>query len=312
MRALVISGGGSKGAFAGGIAEYLIREKGRRYGLFVGTSTGSLLIPLLSIGEISKIKEIYTSVTQSDIFSNCPFIIRRDGEGFRTRINHLGIVGMFIKGAKTFGDSSNLRDLIKRILTEKDFHRIRSHFVDVVVTVSNFTTNRVEYKAAKEGTYDDFVDWMWASSNFIPFMSLLEKNGQEYGDGGFADLIPINEAINRGATEIDVIVLKTEKPRTRHKKVRNALELTTRVFDFMLDQIAHDDIAIGKLAGAEKKVTLNFYHPPELLTENSLVFDPVMMKKWWQQGLDYGRTYQPTSKLVEQQSPSEPQKVWTK
>lgn len=312
MRALVISGGGSKGAFAGGIAEYLIREKGRRYGLFVGTSTGSLLIPLLSIGEISKIKEIYTSVTQSDIFSNCPFIIRRDGEGFRTRINHLGIVGMFIKGAKTFGDSSNLRDLIKRILTEKDFHRIRSHFVDVVVTVSNFTTNRVEYKAAKEGTYDDFVDWMWASSNFIPFMSLLEKNGQEYGDGGFADLIPINEAINRGATEIDVIVLKTEKPRTRHKKVRNALELTTRVFDFMLDQIAHDDIAIGKLAGAEKKVTLNFYHPPELLTENSLVFDPVMMKKWWQQGLDYGRTYQPTSKLVEQQSSSEPQKVWTK
>lgn len=312
MRALVISGGGSKGAFAGGIAEYLIREKGRRYGLFVGTSTGSLLIPLLSIGEISKIKEIYTSVTQSDIFSNCPFIIRRDGEGFRTRINHLGIVGMFIKGAKTFGDSSNLRDLIKRILTEKDFHRIRSHFVDVVVTVSNFTTNRVEYKAAKEGTYDDFVDWMWASSNFIPFMSLLEKNGQEYGDGGFADLIPINEAINRGATEIDVIVLKTEKPRTRLKKVRNALELTTRVFDFMLDQIAHDDIAIGKLAGAEKKVTLNFYHPPELLTENSLVFDPVMMKKWWQQGLDYGRTYQPTSKLVEQQSPSEPQKVWTK
>src|SRR5690606_7098428 len=312
MRALVISGGGSKGAFAGGIAEYLIREKGRRYGLFVGTSTGSLLIPLLSIGEISKIKEIYTSVTQSDIFSNCPFIIRRDGEGFRTRINHLGIVGMFIKGAKTFGDSSNLRDLIKRILTEKDFHRIRSHFVDVVVTVSNFTTNREEYKAAKEGTYEDFVDWMWASSNFIPFMSLLEKNGQEYGDGGRADLIPINEANNRGATEIDVIVLTTEKPRTRDKNVRNALELTTRVFDVMLDQIAYDDISIGKLAGAEKKVTLNFYHPPELLTENSLVFDPVMMKKWWQQGLDYGRTYQPTSKLVEQQSPSEPQKVWTK
>ncbi len=312
MRALVISGGGSKGAFAGGIAEYLIREEGRRYGLFVGASTGSLLIPLLSIGEITKIKEIYTSVTQSDIFSNCPFIIRRDKEGFRTSINHLGIVGMFIKGAKTFGDSTNLRTLIKRILTEKDFHRIKSHFVDVVVTVSNFTTNKVEYKAAKDGSYEDFVDWMWASSNFIPFMSLLEKNGHEYGDGGFADLIPISEAINRGATEIDVIVLKTEKPRTNHKKVRNALELTTRVFDFMLDQIASDDIAIGKLAGAEKKVSLNFYHPPELLTENSLVFDPVMMKRWWQEGLEFGRDYQPTCKLVENETATEPKKVWTK
>jgi len=310
MRALVISGGGSKGAFAGGIAEHLIQEQGRRYGLFVGTSTGSLLIPLLAIGEISKIKKIYTSVTQSEIFRNCPFIIRKDAEGYRTRINHWGIVQMFLKGAKTFGDSSNLRQLIKEILTEKDFHRIRSHFVDVVVTVSNFSTNRVEYKSCREGSYEDFVDWMWASSNFIPFMSLLEKNGQEYGDGGFGDLTPISEAINRGATEVDVIVLKTEKPRIKHKKVRNALELTTRVFDFMLDQISNDDITIGRLAGAEKQVTLNFYHPPELLTENSLVFDPATMARWWQEGYEYAQKISPLSKYVEVEQ--ETKKVWIK
>src|SRR5690606_31805836 len=166
------------------------------------------------------------------------------------------------KGAKTFGDSSNLRLLIQEILSEKDFQRIKSHFVDVVVTVSNFSANTVEYKAARECTYGDFVDWMWASANFIPFMSLLEKNEQEYGDGGFADLVPISEAISRGATEIDIIVLKTEKPRLVKKKVRNALELTTRVFDFMMDQIANDDITIGRLTGAQSKVTLNFYHPP--------------------------------------------------
>ena len=44
MRALVISGGGSKGAFAGGVAQYLIeQDKGREYDMFLGTSTGSLL-----------------------------------------------------------------------------------------------------------------------------------------------------------------------------------------------------------------------------------------------------------------------------
>lgn len=299
MRALVISGGGSKGAFAGGICEYLIRARGLRYGLFVGTSTGSLLIPLLAIGEISKIKKIYTSVTQSKIFSNCPFIIHKDGDTYKTGINHWGIIKMFIKGEKTFGDSSNLRLLIREILTKKDFYRIRSHFVDVVVTVSNFSTNLVEYKAARDCTYEDFVDWMWASSNFIPFMSLLEKNDQEYGDGGFADLVPISEAIRRGATEIDVIVLKTEKPRTTKKKVRNALQLTTRVFDFVLNQIANDDITIGKLVGAQSKVTLNFYHPPELLTENSLIFDPALMRKWWQEGFDFGCKTNPVSKCLE-------------
>ena len=44
MKALVISGGGSKGAFAGGIAQYLIEEKKKNYELFVGTSTGSLML----------------------------------------------------------------------------------------------------------------------------------------------------------------------------------------------------------------------------------------------------------------------------
>lgn len=45
MKALVISGGGSKGAFAGGVAEYLMKDKGKTYDLFLGTSTGSLLVP---------------------------------------------------------------------------------------------------------------------------------------------------------------------------------------------------------------------------------------------------------------------------
>jgi len=37
MKALVISGGGSKGAYAGGVAQYLIQEEGRDYDLFLGT-----------------------------------------------------------------------------------------------------------------------------------------------------------------------------------------------------------------------------------------------------------------------------------
>ena len=77
MRALVISGGGSKGAFAGGIAQFLLQDCQREYDIFIGTSTGSLLIPLLSIGEISRLKSIYTSVTQKDIFSVNPFIIKK-------------------------------------------------------------------------------------------------------------------------------------------------------------------------------------------------------------------------------------------
>ena len=78
MRALVISGGGSKGAFAGGIAQYLLEEKKHNYDLFLGTSTGSLLISHLALGKIQTIKKAFTSVNQSSIFSNNPFLIDND------------------------------------------------------------------------------------------------------------------------------------------------------------------------------------------------------------------------------------------
>lgn len=68
MNALVISGGGSKGAFAGGVAQYLIEELNKDYQLYLGTSTGSLLVSHLALKETQKIKEVYTSVTQKSIF----------------------------------------------------------------------------------------------------------------------------------------------------------------------------------------------------------------------------------------------------
>ena len=42
MKALVISGGGSKGAFAGGVAQYLIKDCQKKYDIFIGTSAGWL------------------------------------------------------------------------------------------------------------------------------------------------------------------------------------------------------------------------------------------------------------------------------
>lgn len=64
MRALVISGGGSKGAFAGGVAQYLMEREKREYDMFLGTSTGSLLVPHLAVDNISKLYNIFTNVQQ--------------------------------------------------------------------------------------------------------------------------------------------------------------------------------------------------------------------------------------------------------
>ena len=287
MRALVISGGGSKGAFAGGVAQHLIQEQKKNYDLFLGTSTGSLLIPHLAAGNIQKVYDIYTNVTQRKIFSVNPFVVKKkEGREYVT-INYFNTVWQFIRSRRTFGESKALRRNIRKNFSRQDFNELKGKVKDVVVTVSNLSKNRVEYKSIHEFEYDDFCDWIWISCNYIPFMSLAQKDGFEYADGGLGCVVPIREAIKRGATEVDAIILEAENMEYNKILGKNPFSLMVNLFGFLLDQVEYHDIVEGKLAAMNKKVKLNIYYTPTKLTENSLVFNKKAMTEWWQQGYEY-------------------------
>lgn len=290
MKALIISGGGSKGAFAGGVAQYLINDLHKDYDLYLGTSTGSLMVSHLALGMVDKIKEIYTSVNQNSIFSNCPFKIKKRFGEDTIEIHHFNVIRNFLKGSKTFGESKNLKRLIKEVLTEKEFKQLQESHKDIIVTVSNLSLNTVEYKSINDFEYDDFCDWIWISCNYIPFMSLVRKNGCEYADGGFAAMVPIEEAIKRGATHVDAIILHTETPLYNRLPARSPFTALTNLFNFMMDRIEYQNIKIGKYEARFKDATINFYYTPTMLTTNSLVFNKEEMKKWWQSGYEYAKT----------------------
>ncbi len=289
-KALVISGGGSKGAFAGGVAEYLMKKENKDYDLFIGTSTGSLMVSHLALGMLDELKELYTHVNQKTIFSNNPFNIKKVGGEKVVSINHLNTLWNFLNGRKTFGESKNLRKLIKENITRKMYQEIQKMDKEVVVTVSNLTANRIEYKSSNDCSYEDFCDWIWGSCNYVPFMSLLEKNHCQYADGGFGSLVPIREAILRGATEIDAIILETEVTQINKIPSKNPFSLLFDVFDFMLTHVEKHNITIGKLAAKNMDVKLNIYYTPTVLTTNSLVFDEKLMRKWWRSGFKYAKT----------------------
>ncbi len=296
MKALVISGGGSKGAFAGGICEYLITQCNRDYDLYVGTSTGSLLIPCLALGEIERIKHVYTNVSQKQIFNVSPFVMR----GEKIKINHFNTIRMFLKRSKTFGESKNLLKLIKNTFSVEEYEELKVRGKKLVVTTANISTNQMECKSSEDYEYDDFCDWMWASSNVVPFMSIVEKDGFEYADGGYGSLVPIKEAIRMGATQIDVVILRTEVPRGQ-QSARNPFSTLMRVLNFMHTQIGYDDIRIGKYESMLHDVELNLYYTPYRLTENSLAFNSNKMKKWWQEGYEYAREQNPACVYIKQQ-----------
>lgn len=287
MKAIVISGGGSKGAFAGGVAEYLMTNKSAEYDILIGTSTGSLLIPHLALQNIEKIKNIYTNVTDQKIFDVNPFRIKNIHGENTFSINHLNVLRQFFNRKRTFGESHRLLSYIKDNFSPEEFLQLKNSEKKVIITVSNLSLNCVEYKSINDFNYDEFCEWIWISCNYVPFMSLAVKNKYEYGDGGFTNLVPIREAINRGATEIDVIVLETETLLNPKIISKNPFSLMLDLFQTLLDQNEKHNITIGKLAAKNKDVKLNFYYTPTKLTTNALVFDKVQMTKWWQMGYDY-------------------------
>jgi predicted patatin/cPLA2 family phospholipase len=289
MKALVISGGGSKGAFAGGVAQYLLEEMSRSYDLFIGTSTGSLMVSHLALGKVKELHELYSQVCQETIFSNCPFKIKKVNNHKTVSINHFNTVLNFIRGSKTFGESFNLKKLIDKNIVDPYLDQIKKSNKNVFVAVSNLTLNQVEFKSVKENSNNDFRDWIWASSNYVPFMSLLVKNKFEYADGGFANLVPIEEAIRQGATEIDAIILETEINQLNRLPSKNPFGLILNLFDFMKIFIEKHNISIGKLEASHKNVKLNLYYTPTVLTTNSLIFEKEKMKKWWNDGFEYAK-----------------------
>jgi len=295
-RALVISGGGAKGAFAGGICEHLLIDQGKEYDIYIGTSTGSLLIPFLALPDVELARKVYTNVTSKEIFKISPFRFREVNGVQETRINHFNSLATFLKRRNTFGDSSNLRKLIGRSFKREHFHQLRDSGKKVMVTVANFTKLTKEYKCISDYDYEDWCDWMWASANLVPFMSLIHKDGCDYADGGFGDYLPVHKAIDDGATEVDSIYLSPEKTNVNHPPIQTPFDTITRMMEFLMARIAEDDLEISSLKAKLKTGSkINTYFLENPLTDNSLYFNKKQMTQWWDDGVRFARTHKPKS-----------------
>jgi predicted patatin/cPLA2 family phospholipase len=214
-------------------------------------------------------------------------VVRKKGNREYVTINYITTLFQFIRSKRTFGESKNLRKTIAKNFSRASFEMLIKTNKEVIVSVSNLSKNRVEYKSLHDYDYESFLDWIWMSCNYIPFMSLVTKNGYEYGDGGLGSVVPIREAIRRGAKEVDVIILESEN--MEHNKVlgKNPFSLMISIFGFVLDQIEYHNISEGILAAKHNDVQLNLYYTPTTLTENSLIFNKARMTQWWQEGFDY-------------------------
>jgi len=276
----------------------------------VSSSTGTLVQLLTSTGDIPKLKEGYTTVTNKDIWKNNPFKVTDNNKGkVKAELNVWAVIKNLlpsfklvkrkkfpffeinkINGGISFGDSSNLLGLIKRFMSQKEYLRVKEELEkELIVCVVNATLKKVEYKSSTNWGYDDFCEWTQASCSAYPFMSPVLKNDFQYIDGGILETVPIQEAIKRGATDIDVIILNEENPEEKIEYMRNLVHGILTEIDMMHTELSKDDIQIGKLKAKDEDVLINFYYTPRRLTNNSLVFDKEVMTEWWEEGYLYAK-----------------------
>lgn len=212
MKILAISGGGSHGAWGAGLCKHITHGAEFPYDVIYGTSTGALMSVLVMLGKYDALKEAYTDIKQSDIFSVDPFN-RRGG------LSIANAVWRVLTRKKTLGESERLRDRIRKYFKPEDHALIKASGRDVVFCVYNTTDSRVEYKRLSQHTYEETVDWIWASANIPIIMSLSNIGGKEYTDGGMADHVPLRDiqASHGDVERVDIIVHRTgeKKPRTK-------------------------------------------------------------------------------------------------
>ena len=286
-KALIISGGGSYGAYGAGTIAALNKD----YDLVGGISTGALITPLAALKEWDRLKEGYTSTNQYDVFDHkwyLPNPVNKKG-----KINVAAIIMSLLRSKPTVGTTNALRKTIGKFFTYEDFLRLKESKKEIIVGAQNikevpsklhyFSLSDMEYN---EKGYEDFKDWMWASTS-VPFLTtIVDKENGLWVDGGLTELVPF-ELAAKGNTysEIDVIIHRRKEYDLKPAGVRNVVQNVDVTMDAMRYDIEFENLYNRAKAVAKKGKKVRFYY-----IENgnnmgsSMLFNSQTMKKWWEDG----------------------------
>jgi len=260
-RALVLSGGGVKGAFQVGALMHSMGDLGRDYDIVCGVSVGAL-----NAAGLCNVKRGMPSYASSNLRQFWEHEV--SSKAIYRRWFPFGRLHSLWK--KSVYDSSPLRKLIQ---SHVDHEKIQHCGTDIVVGAVCLNTGEMRYVTQKN---ENFIDWIIASASFPIFFEPVEIDGQLWSDGGINNITPLGQAIRMGATEIDVIVCSPRGRQGWRSMTKRAVpDQIMRTFDLMSGCIADNDLHFCELKNDQptfKHIAVNVIAPEVELTDNSLDF----------------------------------------
>lgn len=276
MRALVLSGGGSKGAYQVGALQHIMAEKGITYDALCGVSVGAINVAFLAmykageeIHSINNLASMWSQLDNSKIYRRW-FPFGRWHAIWR----------------KSFFDSSPMHNLLKSGLS---LDKIRESGKQVNVGTVSLSSGKY---TIFDQTSDHFIDAVIASASFPGMLTPVEFLGQLWTDGGIKEISPIKKAVELGADIIDVIICN---PKTRIKKFipnPTTVDVLKRSMDLSTDKIMANDIEKVEMYNIlaqngltdKKYVQLNIVRPDLNLIEDLLDFRQEKIQEMMEKG----------------------------
>lgn len=257
-RAVVMSGGGAKGAFQVGVLTRLY-EMGERFDVAFGTSVGALNAAGLAYLGPKRLQQNWEAITgKSDILSLNLF--------------------NFMFGTGAF----SMKPLKKRL----DSYIYGEPYMEAVACYVDLRNGKVLYQSNKDCDLETFKKAVLASSA-IP--GVMELPDDALADGGIREQSPLSQAIKSGADSITLILCNPMSPDpTEHwePKFPKIVSATLRAIDVMEHEVFLNDIdeCIEKNSDpAYKAIDLKVY-APTIVPIDTLDFDPKKIKQAIQMG----------------------------
>jgi NTE family protein len=181
--ALVLGGGGSRGAYEIGVWQAL-RELGIRIDLVTGSSVGAINGALIAQDAFDLAVTLWKEIDTPMVFDvDIKDILSNTGIG-----------------------TSKLKELLLRHIDEAAVRKSAVGYGLVTAELPSMTPKFLMKEEIPEGM---LVDYIMASSTVFPVMKGYEINKLKYVDGGFTDNLPVGLALDHGATHVIAVNLET-------------------------------------------------------------------------------------------------------
>lgn len=214
MNAVVLSGGGSAGAYQIGVWRAL-KKMNFKYDIACGTSVGAINASLMCEKNFHKAIKLWKNLDYNMIFDT-------------SNIDNNKIISSYAKNILVNGgmDVSVLENNLKKYINVDKIYKSKINYGLVTVNISKRKTFKLQKKDIPK---DKFLDYVMASATCFPAFQMKEINNDKYIDGGFSDNLPINLAISMGADNIIAVDLKKPGFKKSVKKDVNVTYIIPRV-----------------------------------------------------------------------------------